>query len=116
MSTTYCLVNQTKREVIWFRHLPASSKREIAGHPAAAAVTAWYMLEHPGDEIAFVADTGHWPFSSGSPKDLDSYREMTDTVVDALIAAEILRDEGRQTYLDDEPDIYCRLLRNIWED
>jgi len=42
------LVNYTKREVISFLHVPASKAVEITGHPAAAAITAWYLLECRG--------------------------------------------------------------------
>ncbi len=116
MGTAYCLANQTRREVIMFANLPASSKREIAGCSASASVTAWYLLEHMSDTISFVADSeGFWPFATGGPDDLALYEEVTDKAVEALIAAGILEDEGRESNLDDEvPELYCRKLRNIW--
>ncbi len=52
MSVGYILVNATRREQIAFRHLPASTKREIAGHPAAAVV-AWYLPRKPRVRIDF---------------------------------------------------------------
>jgi len=72
------------------------------------------MLENAGDEIAFVGDDGFWPFPAGKPSDLEGYADMTSSVIDALIAAGILEDHGRQTYFDDEPEVYCRLLKNVW--
>lgn len=113
----YCLVNQSKREVIWFNHLPASSKREIGGNNAASAVTAWYLLENIGDNISFMADSSDdWPFTTGRRDDLAFYEEVSDKVVDALIAAKILRDDGREMYFEDAPHVYCRQLHNIWMD
>ena len=116
MGVSYSLVNNSRREVIVYQHLPASSKKEIAGCAEAAAVVAWYMLEHPGDEVAFVDDIyGRWPFRTGSAGDLVGFREVTDEVVDALVGAGILRDDGRDMLFDDEPDIYLRRVRNIWD-
>lgn len=115
MSVGYTLVNATRREQIAFRHLPASSKREIAGHPAAAAVVAWYLLEHPGDAIAFVNDHDDaWPFAIGAFDDLSDYADMTDRVVADLIAAGILRDDGRGYVDEDDPNVFVRTLTNVW--
>jgi hypothetical protein len=115
MGVGYILANQTKKEQVIFAHIPASMKRELAGCPISAAITTWYLLEHPGDSIAFVSDTyGEWPFKSGSYIDLSSYKEVTDSVVTSLIEAGILQDEGREIFDENEPDIYVRKLRNIW--
>jgi len=75
MSVSYTLVNRTKRELISFQHLPASSAREIAGYPPAAALTAWYFLTRRGDEIAFVGDDDNDPVADES---LNEYKEVTD--------------------------------------
>lgn len=115
MGAIYYLVNRSKRQVVRYRHIAASSKREMAGQIPAAAITTWYLLENSGDEIAFIADDGRWPFSSGSVDEVDGYEEMTDAVVDALIAAEILSDHGREVYDEDDPEVYCRILRNVWD-
>lgn len=114
MSVGYILVNATRREQIAFRHLPASTQREIAGRPAAAAVVAWYLLEHPGDAIAFVNDHDDaWPFASGAFEDLSDYADLTDQVVADLIAAGILRDEGMGYVDEDDPAVFVRNLTNI---
>jgi hypothetical protein len=111
----YILVNQTKKEQILFAHISASKKRELAGGPISAAITTWYLLEHPGDSIAFISDTyGEWPFKSGSPKDLFTYKDVTDEIISSLIKAEILQDEGREIFDESEPNVYMRKLRNIW--
>jgi hypothetical protein len=109
MGATYWLANHTRREVIWFKHLPAGSKREIAGCAAAAAIVAWYMMENAGNRIEFYND------ARGDGPSFEDYREVTDEVVSALIAAEILQDEGRDIWDADDPDCYTRRLRNIWD-
>ena len=116
MSIGYVLVNATRRQKVAFHHLPASTKREIAGHPAAAAVVAWYLLEHPGEAIAFVNDhDAVWPFAVGSFDDLSDFADMTDRVVADLIAAGILRDDGMRYVDEDDPVIFVRDLTNIWD-
>lgn len=115
MGVEYILVNQTRRELISFAHIPAAKKRELAGCPISAAITTWYLLEHAGDSIAFVSDTyGEWPFKSGTPGDISAYRDVTDEVVLALINAEILQDEGKEIFFEGEPEVYMRKLRNVW--
>ncbi|MFK3647364.1 hypothetical protein ACI2IY_02870 [Lysobacter enzymogenes] len=117
MPARYTLVNATRKQQILFAHLPVSSKREIAGHPVAAAVVAWYLMEHPGDAVAFVSDdSADWPFASGSFADLDAYAEVTDAVVAALTSNGILAEGERTPLFEDEPDLYLRSLRNIWMD
>ena len=116
MGVGYILVNQTRRECVMFMHVNASKARELAGNPAAAAITTWYLLHHRGDAIAFVSDTyEEWPFSSGSYADLNTYSEVTDRVVDELIRAEILADHGKSYVDEDEPErVFIRDLRNVW--
>lgn len=115
MGIGYLLVNQTKKEKVLFAHIPANTKRELAGYPISAAITTWYLLEHIGDNIAFISDTYEdWPFKSGSPNDLACYREVTDEVILSLIKAEILRDDGKEVFDVSEPDVYVRKLSNIW--
>ena len=118
MGVGYTLVNQTKKERITFIHIPASKARELAGNPISAAITTWYMLENPGDDIAFVSDTyGDWPFSTEIIGKLSDYKDVTEDVVKSLIEAEILIDEGVAWADEDEPDrIYMRALRNKWMD
>jgi hypothetical protein len=114
MGTTYTLVNQTRRETIDFGHIPASKKKELAGNPVAAAIIAWYLLEHAGDRIALFGDDGDWPFASGDWHELAGYTDRTDAVVGQLVAAGILRDDGRDELDDDDPQVYMRKLRNVW--
>jgi hypothetical protein len=105
MGVGYLLINNTRSECITFAHLPASKACELAGNPVAAAVTTWYLLEHCGDQIAFVSDTyGEWPFSNGKREDLSEYTDMTNAVIQQLIGASILRDDGILWADDDEPN------------
>lgn len=115
MGVGYILVNQTKKEIISFLHIPATTARELAGNPVSATMVVWYMLENRGDDIAFVSDTyDDWPFP-GDYKQLADYIEMTDKVVDSLINADVLVDEGIAWADENEPDeIYIRALRNQW--
>jgi len=115
MGIGYNLINHTKREIITFIHLPASTARELAGNPVTAAVTTWYLLQSLGDRIAFISDTDPvWPFPDGSVDEAKDYRDVTDDVVVSLIDAGILSDDGRETFWSDEPEVFVRRLRNVW--
>ncbi|MDC0677878.1 hypothetical protein [Sorangium atrum] len=115
MSVGYILVNFSVREMVSFVHVDASSLRELAGSPAAAAITTWYLLHHLGDQIAFVSDTyDDWPFP-GSKADLASFPDATDRTISDLILAGILADRGRVFVDEDDPEhVYVRDLRNVW--
>lgn len=116
MSVGYQLVNQSKKERIIFSHLPVSTRREIAGHPVSAALVSWYLLENQGDEIQFVSDTyDDWPFNSGCRDDVGSYPDRTDRLIESLIEAGLLRDDGIAWRDEDEPQtVFERDIRNIW--
>lgn len=117
MGVGFLLVNATKREQIMFQHIGASKARELAGNPAASAITTWYLLENRGDNIAFVSDTDDdWPFPDLSKQDsLDAFPDVTDQIVKALIANGILDDRGKDYVDADDPDrIFTRDLRNAW--
>tara|TARA_Y100001970_G_C13428056_1_gene459743 strand:- start:138 stop:491 length:354 start_codon:yes stop_codon:yes gene_type:complete len=114
MAVGYELVNFTRCEVLTFAHISASTKSELAGNAAAAAMSTWYMLECAGDQMAFVSDTyGEWPFPGGSSSDVASYVDVTDRVVAELVGAGILKDLGRKHYSDDLTE-YTRVLENVW--
>jgi hypothetical protein len=116
MSTGYRLLNVTAGEQISFLHVAAATKREIAGNPAAAAIVAWYLLEHPGHEIAFVSDTnGERPFRTMPASRADELVDVTDAVVRALIEQGILQDVGALFVDEHDPErVYVRDLRNVW--
>ncbi|NQT16396.1 MAG: hypothetical protein HQ582_26800 [Planctomycetes bacterium] len=118
MGVGYYLANQTKKQRILYAHIDASKARELAGNPVSAAITTWYLLQNRGDLIAFMSDEDDdWPFPSGSIADLAGYQEMTGAIVEALIEAEILRDDGKLWVDEDEPDtVFIRDLKNIWID
>lgn len=109
-------MNQTKGEKVSFYHLPVNSRREICGHPVAAAIVAWYLSSNQGDSIQFVTDSlEDWPFQSGSRADLSVFSEKTGEVVEALIREGILADEGMEWVDEDEPNrVYIRAIKNVW--
>jgi hypothetical protein len=116
MGLGYYLVNWSKKEWVLYDHIGATTARELARDPAAAAITTWYLLMHLDDRVAFVTDSyDDWPFPDGSKADLALYREVTAEVVAELIANRVLIDEGRVILFEDEPEIYTRKLRmNGW--
>ena len=118
MSVGFVLINNTKREQVAFSHIPVSTNCELAGNSVSAAITTWYLLENSGDEIAFVSDTlGEWPFANGSRANVSSFPDVTDRVVEQLIDADIIRDDGIAWADEDEPEtIYMRALTNVWID
>jgi len=56
MGVEYTLVNNTKKERVSFFRMEGAKMRELAGNPAQAAVTTWYLLNNQGDDIQFVSD------------------------------------------------------------
>ena len=116
MGVGYFLVNYSKKELISFSHIGASTARELAGNPVSAAMTTWYMLQHAGDSVAFLSDTyDEWCFPEGNRDEVSDYLDVTDEVVKRLIEAEILVDLGKAWVDGDEPDkIYIRALKNVW--
>ncbi len=114
MSAWYRL-NRTKCKQVTFSKLPAVKAREIAGNPAAAAITARYLLKNFGDAIAFVSDELEvLPFDSGSLCDSRNFPDMTDEYIKLLVAEGILRDHGVLWWDEHDPQIYLRDIRNAW--
>ena len=109
MSVGYILANRSKKEVIRFLNLPVNTAREIAGNPISASIVTWYLLKNSGDQIAFIDD------SSGALGDIDSFEDVTEAVVEELVARGVLEDRGIEWRDDDEPDtVFMRDLRNVW--
>lgn len=121
MALQYELVNATKSERLSLAVLPGRTKHDIAGNPAAAAIVAWYMMEHPRDRITFVTDDigdAHpaWPLRGVTKAELERYRDVTLEVVTALVAAGILEERGRETIETvDRGRVVVRDLRNVWK-
>jgi len=117
MSVGYILVNFSKKEIITFAHIGATSARELAGNQGSSAITTWYFLKNSGDLVAFVSDTyDDWPFECGFKNDLTSYKDVTDGIVHELIAEGILADNGPSYVDENEPEsIFVRDLRNVWQ-
>ncbi|WP_444936513.1 hypothetical protein ACJJIW_01375 [Microbulbifer sp. JMSA004] len=105
MTVGYSLVNNTKKEQIIFLHLPVNTMGEILSNPLSAYIVKWYKAQHHNDNVDFVSDTyDDWPFINGSRSDLKHYKEVTNKVVDSLIAQGIILDKGIVWRDDDDPD------------
>lgn len=121
MALQYELVNATKSERLSLAVLAGRTKHDIAGNPAAAAIVAWYMMEHPRDRITFVTDDigdthPAWPLRGVTKAELERYRDVTLEVVTALVAAGILEERGRETIeTADRGRVVVRDLRNVWK-
>lgn len=115
MGVGYFLVNTTKRERLLFAHIAVNTRWEIAGDPVASSMVAWYMLHNLGDVISFVPDDrSFWPFSSLTPEDLSSFREVTDEVLQGLMDRGLVVDLGREVFDPKEPEVYVRKLAREW--
>ncbi|MES2569376.1 MAG: hypothetical protein V4710_04900 [Verrucomicrobiota bacterium] len=117
MPVGFQIVNFSRKELLSFGHVNASSAHELAGNEASAAITTWYMLSRRGDRIAFVSDTyKDWPFENSSSDDLLNYRDVTAEMIQELISRQILADYGMLFVNPDEPEsVFVRDLRNIWD-
>lgn len=121
MALQYELVNATTRERLSLSPLPGRTKHDIAGNPAAAAIVAWYMMEHPRDRITFVTDDiadAHpaWPLRGVTRAELERYRDVTVDVITTLVAAGILEERGRGfVETADRGRVVVRDLRNVWK-
>lgn len=116
MGVWYSLINNTKKECLHFTHLSSAKARELAGSAVTSAIVTWYLLQNSGDEIAFVTDAySDWPFKTGKKEDTYNYKEVTDKVIDDLIANKILLDEGKEVFDASEPTVYIRKLKHIWD-
>ena len=115
MSVGYRLINATKREILMFMHLPVNTRREISGYPVASTMVAWYLLHHVGDEVSFVPDDkSFWPFSSVGEKETESFREVSDEIIQELIDAGLLSDNGIEILDQRDPDVFLRKLSLVW--
>jgi hypothetical protein len=108
MGQSYVLINKSKNEIITFAHLLASKERELCGNPVTSAITTWYLLKNLGDKIQFIAE------QSDEELNLTDYFDVTDKVIDDLIANEILLDQGIEVFDEEESEVFVRRLENIW--
>ena len=115
MTTTYWLVNQTKREFVNFSHIGSFTQREIGGNPVSALLTTWYMLWNIGDSIQFVSDEiGDWPFETGISAEVSNYEDITHNLISKLVQMGVVRDEGMDWQDEDEPELFIRRIRYVW--
>ena len=107
MGTTYILINESKKEMISFTHLP-SKKLELAGNVATSSITTWYMLKNTGDQISFIPDYE-------DQKDYLDYKDITEEIIDELVNNKILLDAGFEYQDPDDPETYIKKYKNIWD-
>ena len=113
MGVGYFLINSTKKEAIDFDHIPVNKMREIAGNTISASIITWYMLNNRGDDIRFIPDS----FTDDNfdiTDDIYKYPDVTARVIDELIEADILEDNGMDYVDEDDSSLYIRRLKNIW--
>jgi hypothetical protein len=108
MSTSYYLVNDTKKEIISFLHLPVSTLREITGNPVSSAICTWYIAMNTNDKISLLSE------HKISKDQIENYTDQTDKIIEELIKNKILKDEGYEKMIKDEPGIFYRKIKNIW--
>ena len=96
MGDTYTLVNHTKRVFVG-THMPFGKASEWVGNPAGAAIVAWYLLRHQGDQIQFVSD--------GIGDDLEGYSDNTSSIVEMMVQEGILSDYGKSYEDQDKPHV-----------
>lgn len=119
MGVQYILVNFTKKEKIDFTHLGQTTKRVLSGSSENSAIVTWYMIENIGDRISMIPDQYEkWLFFEDSEDNVfsENYKDVTNKIVNQLIEAEILVDKGLSYQDEDDPSIYERNLKNIWND
>lgn len=118
MGIQYIVANFTKKEIIGFKNLISPKKEELAGSSVISSIVCWYMLKNIGDYISLIPDQfserdWHFPVLFG---EIIKYNDVTDKVIEELFKNEILEDKGILYQDEDNPDIYIRDLKNIWED
>lgn len=117
MGVGHCLINNTKKEKISFFHLPAETASEITGNPVTSAITTWYLIKNSGDEIGFVPDQYYdedWPYKGISWTEINDYKDVTDDIISELLNINVLKDIGVEFYDEDDPNVFIRVLKNIW--
>ena len=116
MGPAIVLWNATKQEHVSFHHVGASSRREVAGNPASAAIVTWYLAQNVGDRISLQAEYDEREVPNPIYAEAVRHPDRVEPLVAALIAAGILKDEGFHFRDQQDPQVYVRHLRNIWGD
>ena len=115
MGPAIVIWNATKREHVSFYRVGASTKREVAGNPASAAIVTWYLAQNVGDQISLQAEGDESGAHNPLYAEALRHPDRVEQVVAALIEEGILKDEGFHFRDDQDPQVYVRNLRNIWD-
>jgi len=114
MSEMCWICNASKKEQLCFEHVGASTPREFSSTPAAAAIVTWYLSQNRGDLITFIGDYDNpkeLPYNL-TFKEIESWPDKTDDVINALLNEGVLQDYGNRFEDEEEPNnIYIRDLR-----
>jgi hypothetical protein len=110
------LWNATKQEHVSFHHVGASTKREVAGNPASAAIVTWYLLQNVSDQISLQPECDEREVPNPLYAEAVRHPDRLEQVVATLIDAGILRDDGFHFRDEEGPRAYVRNLRNVWMD
>ena len=117
MGLQYELVNLDKKERISFYRVNTGTKlRELAGTEVAGNIVTWYLLQNIGDRISFIDDSSEEFMLFGSVykyNTFHTYPDITEKIIQELIEAEILQDNGI-LWIDEPDDLYFKDLKNIW--
>lgn len=91
MGAAYSLYNFSRREVLHF----VSKLAELTRTRAQCALVTWYLLDHPGEQIAFL--DGCWDFDernkySERECDVAFFKDRTNTILSQASFEHIIRD------------------------
>jgi hypothetical protein len=119
MGVMYELINLDKQERLSFELVNTGTKiRELSGTIVSGNLVTYYLLKNTGDRIAFVDDTSPTmtlfgqEYTDKSP--FWEYPDVTQALIEELIAQGILRDDGIR-WIDEEEQLFFRDLRNVWD-
>ena len=113
MGVRYSLVNFDRRHILSYDRLPVGKYQELVANPAAAALTTAYLLDHVGDRIGFVPDTGPCPFTGDEHPFPITYEDVTNRYVRKLVDLGLLIDNGILPDQNTEIPDYYRDLRLV---
>jgi hypothetical protein len=119
MGFMYELVNLDKQERLTFERVNTGTKKiELSGTAVSGNLVTYYLLKNAGDRITFVDDTSPTMTLFGqeyADKALfGTYLDVTQTVIEELLALGILRDDGIR-WIDQEEGLFFRDLRNVFD-
>lgn len=118
MRLGYTLINIDKKQQIRFYNVDTGTKlRELSGTVIASTIVTYYFLKNTGDRIGFINDTEDSVIVCGQnypSNNFTDFIEVTNQIVEELIANEIIKDNGI-SWIDKKENLFVRDLVNIWD-